>query len=150
MLLIHTCPSVCPLHACLILTWYPAADLLKPQYNDNELEYDETIYQTLLGKGIYTSHGLHSTDIVGLGFDELLAKHFAHLFIRDPIVVYKQLIDQDDTLSTDHFEVRCQPFAALFKWPARIFNQPTGRQCASSRLRLTAPLVRRLHHDHLG
>ena len=30
----------------------------------------------------------------------------AHLFIRDPLVVFNETIDQDDTSSTDHFEVR--------------------------------------------
>ena len=38
------------------------------------------------------------------GFDRLLARHFAHLFIRDPIVVYAELINQDDSKSSDHFE----------------------------------------------
>jgi len=33
-----------------------------------------------------------------------LARHFAHLFIRDPIVVYQELLDQDDRASSDHFE----------------------------------------------
>ena len=39
------------------------------------------------------------------GFDELLADHFAHLFIRDPLVIFTELIDQDDGTSADHFEV---------------------------------------------
>lgn len=37
-------------------------------------------------------------------FDELLAKHFAHLFIRDPIVIFQELLDQDNKTSSDHFE----------------------------------------------
>lgn len=37
-------------------------------------------------------------------FDELLAKHFAHLFIRDPIVVFEELLEQDNATSSDHFE----------------------------------------------
>jgi hypothetical protein len=44
-----------------------------------------------------------------VGIDELLSKHIAHLFIRDPIVVFSELLDQDDSKSTDHFEVR-SPF----------------------------------------
>jgi len=40
-----------------------------------------------------------------VGIDELLSKHIAHLFIRDPIVIFSELIDQDDSKSTDHFEV---------------------------------------------
>lgn len=39
------------------------------------------------------------------GFDDLLATHFAHLFIRDPIVIFKELLtDQDDAVDSDHFE----------------------------------------------
>jgi len=44
--------------------------------------------------------------MVILEFDPRLAKHFAHLFIRDPLVVYKELIEQDDETSSDHFEVK--------------------------------------------
>ena len=40
-----------------------------------------------------------------IGIDELLSKHIAHLFIRDPIVIFSELLDQDDSKSTDHFEV---------------------------------------------
>ena len=36
--------------------------------------------------------------------DDLLATHFAHLFIRDPLVVFSETIDQDDENSNDHFE----------------------------------------------
>jgi hypothetical protein len=41
-----------------------------------------------------------------LGIDELLAKHIAYLFIRDPIVIFSEMIDQDDEKDNDHFEVR--------------------------------------------
>lgn len=39
------------------------------------------------------------------GIDEMLAKHIAHLFIRDPLVIFSETINQDDTTSNDHFEV---------------------------------------------
>ena len=39
------------------------------------------------------------------GLDNLLSKHISHLFIRDPLVVFSETIDQDDTSSSDHFEV---------------------------------------------
>jgi hypothetical protein len=39
-----------------------------------------------------------------VGIDELLSKHIAHLFIRDPIVIFSELVDQDDSKSMDHFE----------------------------------------------
>jgi hypothetical protein len=35
----------------------------------------------------------------------MLAKHIAHLFIRDPLVIFSETINQDDTTSNDHFEV---------------------------------------------
>ncbi|KAG6885915.1 hypothetical protein C0993_007933 [Termitomyces sp. T159_Od127] len=60
----------------------------RPEYNDNYLPYDDNIYDRL------RKHGL----------DDLLSKHMAHLFIRDPLVVFSETIDQDDSSSTDHFE----------------------------------------------
>ncbi|CAD5217058.1 unnamed protein product [Bursaphelenchus xylophilus] len=57
-------------------------------YNDIELEYDPKILQQLLDGGV----------------DEILAKHIAHMFIRDPLQVFKERIEQDDTKSTEHFE----------------------------------------------
>ncbi|KAG5481454.1 hypothetical protein LSCM4_07166 [Leishmania orientalis] len=38
------------------------------------------------------------------GVDARLAKHIAHLFIRDPLVMYDKMIDIDDTTHTEHFE----------------------------------------------
>ncbi|KAH8828281.1 glutamate-cysteine ligase catalytic subunit [Flagelloscypha sp. PMI_526] len=60
----------------------------REDYNDVESPYDESIYQRL------RDHGL----------DHLLARHIAHLFIRDPIVIFKELLDLDDSVSSDHFE----------------------------------------------
>lgn len=50
----------------------------KQEYQDIPLEMDEDIRQELLEAG----------------FDERLANHFAHLFIRDPVVVYEELLEQ--------------------------------------------------------
>ncbi|KAH7680419.1 gamma-glutamylcysteine synthetase [Aphelenchoides avenae] len=36
--------------------------------------------------------------------DELLAKHVAHMFIRDPLQVFEGRIRQDDEKDTEHFE----------------------------------------------
>lgn len=47
---------------------------------------------------------------LGPGIDDLLSKHMSHLFIRDPLVVFSETIDQDDTTSSDHFEVRYARF----------------------------------------
>lgn len=38
------------------------------------------------------------------GMDELLATHFAHLFIRDPIVIFAEDLQELDLSKTDHFE----------------------------------------------
>ncbi|CAJ0585924.1 unnamed protein product, partial [Mesorhabditis spiculigera] len=57
-------------------------------YNDIELQYDEGIFKQLLDGEI----------------DEHLAKHIAHMFIRDPLQVFRERIEQDDTKSSEHFE----------------------------------------------
>lgn len=38
------------------------------------------------------------------GMDDLLANHFAHLFIRDPIVIFAEDLKHLDLNKTDHFE----------------------------------------------
>lgn len=38
------------------------------------------------------------------GMDDRLATHFAHLFIRDPIVIFQEDLEQLDMSKTDHFE----------------------------------------------
>ncbi|KAG0264191.1 hypothetical protein DFQ27_001375 [Actinomortierella ambigua] len=60
----------------------------KPEYNDIPLVFDQDIYKKLSDNGI----------------DDLLARHIAHLFIRDPLVIFKEMLDLDDSESTDHFE----------------------------------------------
>ncbi|KAI9104115.1 glutamate-cysteine ligase-domain-containing protein [Phlyctochytrium arcticum] len=60
----------------------------KPEYNDLSPALNGDIYKRLRDGGV----------------DDLLARHYAHLFIRDPLVVFKELLVQDDELSSDHFE----------------------------------------------
>ncbi|CAO3574228.1 unnamed protein product [Mortierella alpina] len=60
----------------------------KPEYNDIPLVYDKDIYKKLSDNGI----------------DDLLARHISHLFIRDPLVIFHELLNVDDNESTDHFE----------------------------------------------
>ena len=38
------------------------------------------------------------------GMDDLLATHFAHLFIRDPLVIFAEDLQELDLSKTDHFE----------------------------------------------
>ncbi|KAK0720557.1 glutamate-cysteine ligase-domain-containing protein [Lasiosphaeris hirsuta] len=61
---------------------------LRPEYLDPELVIDEAIKQELLDGGM----------------DDRLATHFAHLFIRDPIVIFDEDLHELDLNKTDHFE----------------------------------------------
>ncbi|EGY13453.1 hypothetical protein VD0002_g5564 [Verticillium dahliae] len=61
---------------------------LRPEYMDPNLVVDEDIKAQLLEGGM----------------DDLLATHFAHLFIRDPIVIFQEDLEELDLNKTDHFE----------------------------------------------
>ncbi|XP_069107021.1 glutamate--cysteine ligase catalytic subunit-like [Argopecten irradians] len=63
-------------------------DEINEPYNDVELCIDEELCNELLEAGI----------------DRPLARHIAHLFIRDPISLFSEKIHQDDSTDTDHFE----------------------------------------------
>ena len=52
--------------------------------------------------------------LVREGVDQLLARHIAHLFIRDPLVLFKEKINIDDTKESDHFEVGLYMIIYLF------------------------------------
>lgn len=56
--------------------------------NDMALEMDTAVRDRLEAEGV----------------DPLLAEHVAHLFVRDPLVIFSERIDQDDNESNDHFE----------------------------------------------
>ncbi|KAG6375363.1 glutamate-cysteine ligase-domain-containing protein [Boletus reticuloceps] len=60
----------------------------RPAYNDTDVPYNKEMYTRLVDHGI----------------DELLSKHMAHIFIRDPLVIFSETINQDDETSNDHFE----------------------------------------------
>ncbi|EKM54562.1 uncharacterized protein PHACADRAFT_258498 [Phanerochaete carnosa HHB-10118-sp] len=60
----------------------------RPEYNDIHAPYDRAIYDRLISQGI----------------DSQLSRHISHLFIRDPLVIFSEMIDQDDATSNDHFE----------------------------------------------
>jgi glutamate--cysteine ligase catalytic subunit len=61
---------------------------LRKEYLDPDLVVNPEVKETLL-KG---------------GMDDLLATHFAHLFIRDPLVIFKEDLEKLDLDRTDHFE----------------------------------------------
>ncbi len=58
------------------------------KYNDVEVRTNGWVYDKLLHAGM----------------DATLSRHFAHLFIQDPLVVYKGKVELDDNTHTDHFE----------------------------------------------
>lgn len=47
-----------------------------------------------------------SISINYLGMDEPMARHFAHLYIRDPLTLFSEKIDLNDEEDSDHFEVK--------------------------------------------
>jgi glutamate--cysteine ligase catalytic subunit len=57
---------------------------------------------------------------VHIGVDALLARHYAHLFIRDPLVVFRELLHVDDSVSSDHFEN-----IQSTNWQTMRFKPPT-------------------------
>lgn len=62
---------------------------LKSSYNDLDVPINQGAYDELIEAGI----------------DPLLARHIAHLFIRDPLVIYDNRIEIDAETNSDHFEV---------------------------------------------
>jgi len=61
---------------------------LRPEYLDPDLVVDEELKQQLVDGGM----------------DDLLATHFAHLFIRDPLVVFSEDLQVLDVNGSNHFE----------------------------------------------
>lgn len=61
---------------------------LRPEYNDLDAPINQEAYDSLIDAGV----------------DDILAKHVAHLFIRDPLVIFRELLQQDNSESSDHFE----------------------------------------------
>ena len=57
-------------------------------YNDINLIYDSEYYQKMVDSEV----------------DPIIAKHIAHLFIRDPISLFAENLEQDDEVDVNHFE----------------------------------------------
>lgn len=72
--------------------------LASSEYNDQEVVYDQQVFQHLKDEGL----------------DALLAQHVAHLFIRDPISLFAEKLEQDVETEMDHFEV--SGWRPLFCW----------------------------------
>ena len=57
-----------------------------------------------------------------VGMDERLATHFAHLFIRDPLAVFKEALEASPERLADHFEVRENLLPLLYFEPSHPAN----------------------------
>eukprot|EP00606_Chrysophyceae_sp_TOSAG23-5_P001247 GSChrysophyteH2.ASY1.ANO1.920.1 assembled CDS len=64
------------------------------------------------------------------GLDHILAMHVAHLFIRDPMVIFDDAIELDDENSTDHFENFQSTNWRTIRWktPALEIGQEAKKQ----------------------
>lgn len=89
-------------------------------YLANDAEIDENFNDIIspINKPVYDK-------LINSGFDPVMAKHFAHLFIRDPLVVFNERLDQDNTLENDHFEnIQSTNWQTLrFKPPSLYANE---------------------------
>lgn len=63
-------------------------EFYKSSYNDLNAPINKKVYDKLLESGL----------------DEELSRHFGHLFIRDPLVLFSERIEQDNETEMDHFE----------------------------------------------
>ncbi|KAG8930349.1 hypothetical protein FRC00_001197 [Tulasnella sp. 408] len=86
--------------------WYLTEEGQK--YSDVKLVYDEPAYERLAEAGGCLRLAIGRHDILNAlsfeGMDDILAKHFANLYIREPLVVYPDRMEQDDKQSNEHFE----------------------------------------------
>lgn len=71
--------------------------------NSTYIAQDPRLRQEYLDPDLIVDEKLKSRLVDG-GMDDLLATHFAHLFIRDPIVVFNEDLKELDLDKTDHFE----------------------------------------------
>lgn len=69
-------------------TYISTCDLFQEKYNDIPLVIDEEVRDKLMEGGL----------------DASLANHLAHLFIRDPLVVFSERVKVDDDKTSEHFE----------------------------------------------
>lgn len=96
-------------------TYSKKVSYFKEEYNDIFCPINKKVYDRLISNN---------------EFDHNLAFHFAHLFIRDPLVIFSERVDQDNLLENDHFEnIQSTNWQTLrFKPPALYPDNMTGGQ----------------------
>lgn len=84
-------------------------------YNDTNVPINEKVLKRLL-----------ENNVAPLDYD--LAKHFAHLFIRDSVSIFEESINQDRETSTNHFEN-----IQSTNWQTIRFKPPTQKAIPSEK-----------------
>ncbi|KAF4670072.1 hypothetical protein FOZ61_001902 [Perkinsus olseni] len=131
----------------------------------NQCVDDRTIDEATRGSGVYRQQGRmpevihryvsrcaqavrmsdlpveHRSDqkqkLVQGGMDEALADYMAHCFYRDPMIIFKERIDLDNSVSTEHFEGM---YSTL--WPiVRLKPPPPAQEDIHWRVELRTPDV---------
>ncbi|CAG2178612.1 unnamed protein product, partial [Oppiella nova] len=77
------------------------------KYNDNPIVYNKEYYDEMINAGI----------------PPLVAQHIAYLFIRDPMVIYRDTLDQNDETDSGHFET-----LQSTNWQTMRFKPPPTNQ----------------------
>ena len=75
-------------------------------FNDQDIAVDENIIEKLIEQGLSQRNFLlESLSIISQGMPETLARHYGHIFVRDPLVIMKEFVHPVDETSAYHFEV---------------------------------------------
>ena len=84
----------------------PSRHPLKPRMASNStfISQDPRLFAGYLQPGLPINEGAKKR-LVESGMDDLLATHFAHLFIRDPFIIYQEDMERVDLEDTTHFEM---------------------------------------------
>lgn len=97
-------------------------------YNDIPCEVDDATKATLEAGGV----------------DSILATHLAHLWTRDPLVIFKERIEIDDETLSDHFENIQSTNWQSVRWkppPPTPSNPNNIGWCVRACVRACAPLL---------
>ncbi|KAI6646202.1 Glutamate-cysteine ligase, catalytic subunit [Oopsacas minuta] len=80
----HSSPTSFPNSRYSVIDCFIATDM----YNDMSVLVDQESYDTLTCAGV----------------DNILSRHIAHLFARDPLILYSNTLEIDNTASSVHFD----------------------------------------------
>ena len=86
--------------------------------NSTYLASEKTMRRQYLHPQLPIHEGVKERLLEG-GMDELMAAHFAHLFIRDPFIIYEQDLQDPGPVSTVHFDM-----LQTTVWQALRFKPP--------------------------